>query len=99
MGTKSNPAANDCYNNAMPDEPLFTLLARDVHAPEVIRYWAQMRADDIDCGLFPKSDQSKVEEALACARSMEEWHAIHKDRDGKWIAPAPLLESLENAKG
>lgn len=29
MGTKSNPTQFDCYANALPDEPMFILLARD----------------------------------------------------------------------
>jgi hypothetical protein len=46
MGTKSNPAANDCYAKAEPNEPLFTLLARDKHAPTLVWLWAVLRELD-----------------------------------------------------
>lgn len=95
MGTKSNPAASDCYAIAKNDEPLFTLLARDFHAPEVIRFWAMLRADDLDAGLYPPSDQTKVAEALACANAMEVWRAENKNVDGTWRVPAPLLDGIE----
>lgn len=91
MGTKANPAPNDCYVKAMPNEPLFTLLARDIHAPEVIRFWAQLRGDDIDMRLAPGADQAMIAEALACANAMEVWR---EQNDGKWRAPLPLFEGL-----
>ena len=33
MATKTKPGAFDCYSKAEPDEPVFTLLARDPSAP------------------------------------------------------------------
>lgn len=47
MGTKNNPGKFDCYAAAHPDEPLFTLLARDPSAPHLIRLWACVRTGDI----------------------------------------------------
>lgn len=34
---------NDCYMRALPNEPVFTLLARDKQAPALIRKWATDR--------------------------------------------------------
>lgn len=89
MGTKNNPGLNDCYSRALPDEPMFVLLARDIHAPEVIRFWMQLRSDDIDTGLAPPTDTAIVNEAEACTLDMEVWR---ERNDGKWRAPVPLFE-------
>lgn len=40
MGTKNNPGKFDCYDAALPDEPMFVLLARD----PVVREWVRRRA-------------------------------------------------------
>lgn len=64
MATKNNPGAFDCYANAAGDEPLFVLLARDKHAPALVRLWALLRARDGE-------DSAKVAESLACAAAME----------------------------
>jgi hypothetical protein len=87
MGTKNNPAPNDCYANALPDEPMFTLLARDPDGPSVVRYWAGLRARRIDQGSAPVSDDAVVSEALRCADAMASWRI---DNDGAWrkIVPA-----------
>ena len=66
MGTKNNPGKFDCYKNAEPDEPMFVLLARDRHAPELVRLWAQMREDEGE-------NPAKVVEARDCAGAMERW--------------------------
>jgi hypothetical protein len=67
MATKNNPGAYDCYANAFPDEPMFVLLARDRTAPSTVRYWVQQRQ------MEGKTDQAKLDEALACADAMEAW--------------------------
>lgn len=69
MGTKLNPGEYDCYAAALPDEPMFTLLARDERAPKLIRRWVRRRG---------KSD-AKAEEALQCAGDMERWRKLHPD--------------------
>lgn len=71
MGTKNNPGQFDCYANAEPDEPMFVLLARDRHAPWLIRYWALWRHQE-------NEDEAKVQEALECARAMEQWRRDHR---------------------
>lgn len=81
MGTKNNPGPNDCYARAMPDEPVFTLLARDPSAPGFIRAWAERRALEINIAHRPHSDRALVDEAMKCADEMEQWRV---DNDGKW---------------
>lgn len=85
MGTKSKPAAFDCYANAMPDEPMFVLLARDPSAPDLVELWASPRANEIENGQRPKTDWGMVAEAQACAQTMVWWR---KDNEGKWRKPA-----------
>jgi hypothetical protein len=73
MGTKNNPGKYDCYANAEPDEPMFTLLARDPAAPQVIAYWTQLRAEMIELKLKPQSDYEMLDEAVKCASEMQAW--------------------------
>lgn len=63
MGTKDNPGEFDCYAKAAPDEPMFTLLARDKHAPTLVWLWATLRELDGE-------DPAKVEEARNCVADM-----------------------------
>jgi hypothetical protein len=37
----------DCYHKAEPDEPKFTLLARDPLSPWLVEMWAAMRRGDL----------------------------------------------------
>ncbi len=84
MGTKNNPADFDCYSNALPDEPMFILLARDVTAPYIVRMWADIREDAIATGNKPHEDMAMVIEARQCADNMETWR---RENNGKWRAP------------
>jgi len=81
MGTKNNPAQFDCYANALPDEPMFILLARDPQAPSLLETWASDRAGQIKAGLRPASDMAMVEEARQCANAMRDWRHTN---NGKW---------------
>jgi hypothetical protein len=81
MGTKDKPAQFDCYANALPDEPMFILLARDPWAPDLVEEWAVKRQRDIVLGVRPLADQAMVDEAQQCAAKMREWR---KANDGKW---------------
>lgn len=67
MATKNNPGAFDCYANAEPDEPMFTLLARDSCAAEVVREWARLR---VVTGKNSAEDH-QIQEALECADAMD----------------------------
>lgn len=66
MGTKNNPGAFDCYENAAPDEPMFILLGRDPMSPTLVEAWAEARES-------AGEDKEKVKEARDCARSMREY--------------------------
>jgi hypothetical protein len=81
MGTKLNPGKFDCYENALPDEPMFTLLGRDLSAPNRVREWADERKQNIRAHLCPQSDIALVQEARQCADSMANWRA---ENLGKW---------------
>jgi len=67
MGSKINPGAFDCYANALPDEPMFVLLARDVTAPHVIKKWIELRKA---LGL---DTPEKHADALMVAEDMRQW--------------------------
>jgi hypothetical protein len=84
MGSKEKPGTYDCYANALPDEPMFILLARDPFAPFLIEDWATRRETSINQGMRPESDRPMVIEARQCAKNMREWR---KENDGKWRTP------------
>ena len=94
MGSKLKPGNFDCYENALPDEPMFILLARDPWAPDLVEEWARRRAADIGLGVRPMSDMTKVDEAQACATAMREWRAAN---DGAWRKSA-APESRKNSR-
>lgn len=81
MATKQNPGPSNCYDAALPDEPMFTLLARDPSAPHVVRQWAYERERAIARGEKSESDAVKVIEARAVADAMQKWRA---ENDGTW---------------
>lgn len=81
MGTKTNPGKHDCHANALPDEPMFVLLARDPSAPLLIEDWADTRERAIETGGRPRSDEAMVEEARTCADEMRTWRRAN---EGKW---------------
>lgn len=94
MGTKNNPAPNDCYAKALPDEPMFVLLARDPAAPDTVRAWVKFRAQvegndkRLETGISVEDLRTKnaafselQHEALRCADAMENWRSSN---DGKW---------------
>ncbi len=67
MGTKNNPGAFDCYNNAKPDEPMFTLLGRDKSAALIVALWVRIRVEMGD------TDEAMLREADDCALMMEHY--------------------------
>ena len=79
MGTKID--GDRCYDAAMPDEPMFVLLARDESSPKLVRQWAAIRQSLISAGLKPESDQAQVNEAFALADRMELWR---READEAW---------------
>jgi hypothetical protein len=84
MATKNHPGAFDCYDHAEPDEPLFTLLARDRVAPELVRAWATareniLRASDVACTPGEvMAELEQIAEARQCADSMESWREANR---------------------
>jgi len=87
METKATLNLAGCYARALPDEPMFILLARDISAPGAIRAWADLRLK------MPKAeaDLSQIEEALATADSFEHWRIDH---DGEWRGHPAHLPDL-----
>lgn len=75
MGTKNNPGRYDCYNNAEPDEPIFTLRGNDPTAGQTIRNWIELNRGT--------SSPEKLAEAEKCAQEMEDWQ---QERCGHDIA-------------
>ena len=71
MATKNNPGEYDCYAKADPDEPMFTLLARDPSAPTIIEAWCQ---DRLMRGLvYNEETEAQIKEARCCAFNMKRW--------------------------
>ena len=78
MGTKTDPGEFDCYGKAEPDEPLFTLRAKDPLAPVLVRLWCGLRAAMAETAedtspARAAHETRKRREGLECARQMEEW--------------------------
>lgn len=90
MGSKNSPGEFDCYKNALPDEPMFILLARDPAAPWLVEDWAARRLAQIQDGRRPESDMPMVEEARRCASNMRKWREAN---DGKWRRPVEASEA------
>src|ERR1700759_3266121 len=86
MGTKLEVGKFDCYANALPDEPLFVLLARDPDMPDLVREWANRRQLAINKGERPASDQAMVNEAINCASDACAWRY---QNEGKWRRASP----------
>lgn len=81
MGTKNEPWPYDCYHKALPDEPKFTLLARDPDFHRLVMKWAKRRAQAVYCGDRPQSDMLLIAEAQECAFKGREWR---KNNNGIW---------------
>jgi hypothetical protein len=92
MGTKLNPSEFDCYANALPDEPMFVLLARDPSFFDLVLEWAARRRRLIQHGHRPASDLAMVEEAEACAFKGQQWRFYN---DGKWRKPDPTTNESQ----
>lgn len=86
--------SDDCALRALPDEPTFTLLARDRQAPDLVRAWAAKREERIWLGHAPESDRERVVEAHRLAAAMEAWRLANAET-APWRAPMPLFEQNE----
>lgn len=67
MRKREELAGPSCWTNALDDERMFILLARDPAAPAAIRVWCNER---VRLGLN-RIEDDKIVEALACADAME----------------------------
>ena len=81
MGTKNNPGKFDCYANALPDEPMFILLARDPSFFKLVSDWARERNNAVQCGDRPLADYDMVTEASQCALEGQTWRRMN---NGIW---------------
>lgn len=106
MATKNNPGPNDCYAKAAPDEPIFTLRAKDPVAPILILVWRALRAGSIETAVHlirtAPIDENilgdkmipfqhpKSIEAGECAAAMQRWR-IEKDVKEKIDGPAGAI--------
>lgn len=73
--------ALEILGRALDDEPIFVLLGRDPHAPDLARKWAMNRRNEINEGKRPQSDMAQVNEAFAIATEMEDWR---EDANERW---------------
>lgn len=95
MGSKNNPGAHDCYGAALPDEPMFTLLARDASAPDLIRQWASRRA----IGCDSTEESAKINEAMVCASAMELWRVENwPARKGEQVKVTTVDREVHDAR-
>lgn len=93
MATKRDPGAFDCYKAALPDEPFFTLLARDPAAPDTLRVWAAERVRHKKTET--PDDQDRIEIAYRDAEEMERWRAANLDPLGDGVATWRLPRQIE----
>ena len=84
--TKNDP--NGCHATALPDEPVFTLLARDKQAAGLVRKWADDRERNGDMPPHfvgdppPQHPQAeKIAAARYVAARMEVWRYEHHRKD------------------
>ena len=103
MGTRANPGRYDCSAAALPDEPLFTLLARDPLAGFLVSIWSSMRFGDVKVAqvkfrtmldrigpdYWVSPDVVKGGEAIEIAMAMFAWRVANL---GRWRDPQPPAE-------
>lgn len=112
MVTKINPGLGDYFRRALPDEPLFIILARDPSGPAQIIEWSDRRRKDImkefidnadkleDDTEFFKSRRRELQqcsEADEIAGRMIAWRAAN---EGAWrdgAPPRPRLGDIDPA--
>ncbi|HEY0626712.1 MAG TPA: hypothetical protein VGD10_08250 [Allosphingosinicella sp.] len=106
MGTKLKPGRFDCLSAALPDEPMFILLARDPLAAFLVDLWASCRAADEAAAraasgmaigtarrLYAGAPEAeKAEEAFACANEMRTWRL---ENDGRWRSETPRCDAAD----
>ena len=91
MGTKNDPGVFDCYAAALPDEPMFVMLARDPNFQYHVQDWATRRQLAVFCGDRPMTDIEMVDEAYGCAVKGSNWR---RENNGIWRR-SPVMKSEE----
>ena len=81
MSSKLYRSENECYTRALPDEPYFVLLARDLDAPDTVKSWAWRRGKAIREGYKPAVDKHLVTDAKSVAYAMKVWRC---ENFGAW---------------
>ena len=97
MSTKNNPGAFRCFEAALPDEHIFTILARDPAGPATLRYWASERkalgkTENTD-------DRDRIDDALRDALLMETWREENLDPLGDGGPPSWKLTKINDEMG
>lgn len=94
MATKNNPGAFRCYEAALPDEPFFTILARDPAAPATLEFWAAERIKRDKN--HTQDDKERIVEALDDAKDMMDWREKNLDPVGdgvpSWRIPRQIMD-------
>lgn len=90
METKATLRSDGCFARALPGEPMFTLLGRDRCAPEVIRFWADQRAQ---LGIDSENSEcpENIADALETADAFEKWR---EENDGAWRGQPATMPHL-----
>lgn len=97
MSTKNNPGAFRCYEAALPDEHVFTILARDPAGPATLRFWATER-ERVGKTVNP-DDRDRIEDARRDALLMEEWREKNLDPMGDGSGPSWKLVRITDDEG
>ena len=85
MPSKQNPGVYDCYKAALPDEPVFTILGRDLAGPATLEFWASQR---IKLGkTVEDDDKDRIRVAFDDAKEMQEWRDKMLDASVDGIPP------------
>ncbi len=90
MATKTNPGRYGAYAKALPDEPLFELLARDLDADKARMAWIVARLERIRDGKKPSGDLLQVKDAIDDLYRAQQWRIEqHKSAPFEMLVPMP----------
>lgn len=99
--TKLEPGAFDGFEKAEPNEPLFTLLARDPLAPALIHEWVDRRRKEIIASDIPaakrKVELTQAMEAENIALAMIEWRKGYSAIEAPKVDASPVRSYSGNA--
>lgn len=82
--TAATPGPYDPLDKALPDEPVFTLVGRDKHAPATVLHWVDLfRAESlqIDDPDVRKAELIKATDAEMISADMIRWRRGHPEHD------------------